>query len=537
MIALAQGGAGLALVMGFALLGTRQLAAASVLLVVQSGGAAATAVALNLPWLAVSPVLLAAGVWLLRAWTPMLDPDCAPVGGAKVGVGVGAALAILCQSQGSLALPLTIVLLSILLAATRPHPVMQVVALVAMQNGIILAGSLVGQLELLAGAMLHPLALPIACFVLPLPLAAGLLGPAAVSLLGHATVAESWQAGLRRAAAGLGWADLVLAVLIFVTTLLIPFDALASIFAPLLGLDGVLRSCARLHRGSLTAGRRAAALLQTGFTVLAVSTQNPMVAWMGVLAATAAALLPALSWRWDRVLPAYPAAGLGLFSLLLLPVAPSVLAYFSLFAGFAVMSAVVPDLCPALVILLLRQAIQAPWPAGAATLGIAVGLIGALACAILLFGPVRRHRATLLQLGQASVAALAVCLGQPDGRFAALVLLILLILTRAALRIADGPAATLALAGLGGALPVGVFPALVLVVLALSERSPWLLLPLGAAIAAMVAASVPRRLPALQARITLRSIAWLPLVIVILVGYFAPDGLVHWWHNLTAGPT
>ena len=31
------------------------------------------------------------------------------------------------------------------------------------------------------------------------------------------------------------------------------------------------------------------------------------------------------------------------------------------------------------------------------------------------------------------------------------------------------------------------------------------------------------------------SIAWLPLLLAILAGYFAPDGLVHWWHVLTAG--
>ena len=56
--------------------------------------------------------------------------------------------------------------------------------------------------------------------------------------------------------------------------------------------------------------------------------------------------------------------------------------------------------------------------------------------------------ATLLLFSQLSVAALAICMGRPDGRFAALVLLILIILTRSALRLLHGPAAPWARAGL-----------------------------------------------------------------------------------------
>jgi hypothetical protein len=147
----------------------------------------------------------------------------------------------------------------------------------------------------------------------------------------------------------------------------------------------------------------------------------------------------------------------------------------------------------------------------------------------------------MLVLGQASIAAVSICIGQEAGRFAALVLLILLILTRSAARITDGRAATLALAGLGGIPPLGVFPGLVLVVLALAAHDPWLLLPVGLALIPFAAASLPQPLPDFALRPDFArgrgapSIAWLPLAASVLAGYFAPDQLVHWWHLLTAG--
>jgi hypothetical protein len=180
-------------------------------------------------------------------------------------------------------------------------------------------------------------------------------------------------------------------------------------------------------------------------------------------------------------------------------------------------------------------------------------VIALLACAILLTNRARLHRTTLLVLSQASIATLAICTGQAEGRFAALVLLILLILCRGAARITGGPAGTLAMAGLGGVLPFGLFPGLVLVVLALSAHDSWLLLPLGTALIPILlaslpgsasvpgstsvrgSASVPRYRADFSSLMKIPSIAWLPLLLAILAGYFAPDSLVHSLHLLTAG--
>lgn len=548
MTPLAQGSAGVALVMCFALLRSRQVAASAIFLSVQSAAVALAAIVLHQPVMSLPPLFLAGGIWLLRHRTPMLDIDTAPTGGAKIGIATGTVLAILCQSQGNLALPSAIVLLSVLLAVTRTHPLVQIIALVATQNGLTLASSFVMQPVFYTTTALLPAFAPLACLFLPLPLAAGLLVPALFMVHGtiakpHVAIQEvsrvskAWAAARHRIMTWLGWIDLALAFAVFAATLLVPLDALASVFAPLVGLDGVLRSCARRKRNVLTLGRRGSALLQSSFTVLAVCTPHPIIAWLAVLAATCATLFPMLTRRWDGAILASFAAGLALFGMLLLPATSSMLAYFSLFVGLMMIAVVVPDLGPVMVILILRLASQTPWTSAVEALGTSMALIALLVCAGMLICDAKVCRASLLQLAQTSIAALAICLGQPDGRFAAFTLVVLLILTRAATRCIGGGAAILALAGLGGIPPFGVFPGLVLVVLALSAHAPWLLLPLGVSLIPVVSAALPLRLPNFPVRLSVPSIAWLPLLLSILVGYCVPEQLVHWWRILAAGRT
>jgi hypothetical protein len=499
--------AGLALVMGFALLCVRQISAGAILLAVQSGAVAVAALVAHLPLMAIPPILLAAGVWFTPDVLATLEARTVPVGGAKLGVAAAAVLAVLCQSQSTGALPLAVILVAVLLAATRRHPLMHVMALVGLQNGIVLASAQPG--VLLPEVVLPRVLLSGACFALPLPLAVGIL-------------AAHLRSG--KTAAWLGWVDFGMALVIFVATILVPLDSIGSIFAPLLGLEGALRAWRRRNRQALPA-RRGLALLTGLFQVLAVSVPDVTMSWLAVLACIATSLLPVMTRRWDDAVLAVLGAGIALFGLTAL--GPSILGYFSMFAGFIAIAAVVPDLAPILVVLILRLANQAPWSAGIEAIGLTVALLALLACAALLL---RRSSAALLQQSQACVAALSICLGQADGRFAGLVLLILLILCRSAARIADQPIAGLAIAGLGGVPPLGVFPALVLVVLAISGHRAWLLLPLGAAFVPILLASLPRRLPGVSP-----SVGWVPLALAVLTGYFAPEGLVHWWHVLTAG--
>ncbi|MEA2742337.1 MAG: hypothetical protein QOG25_708, partial [Acetobacteraceae bacterium] len=574
MITLADGSAGLALVASIALLCTWRLQAASSLLAAQSAAVAVTALLLSRPLMALPPLLFASallagsffggGAWFARHRATADGPATSTLRGLIA----GAVLTVLCLSQDTLGLPLAIVTLAILFAVTRPHPPLQVMALIALQNGLVLVGCLGVE-----PAILSPVLLPVVCFVLPLPLAAHLLIPVQA-------------AAAARADSGLWRIDLALSIAMFAATLIIPLDGLASVFAPLLGFDAVMRSWARRTRNDLPPPRRAFALLQSGLILLAVCAPNVIVAWVAVCGAMAALLLPrlriatrspmapltlgitaegspalttlpnhvfqgavdrpalavaisssldqrstaadllplvlpradrfipvaaevvsrvrpsndderdglvahvplpcprgpgadgptssvtmlgrpvpagtvssgrapsalamgratrtlggaepTLTRRWDEAFLAFTGAGIALFGLLMLPSLPSALGYFSVFAGFIVIAAIIPDLAVVLVFLVLRLATQTQWPAGAEALGIGIALIALFACALRLMNPPGQHRATLLQLGQCSVVLLALCLGEADGRFAALVLMVLLILTGSAARLAGG---------------------------------------------------------------------------------------------------
>jgi hypothetical protein len=526
---LPQAAAGLALAVSFALLAVRRPGPAFLLLAVQSAAAALSAIAAHQPALAIPPVLLAFGAWTLQRL--VARPPAPPPKSIGLPVGLGVALAILCQSQGAFALPLAVMLLAVLLAAARPHPLSQVLSLVALQNGAVLTACLVRPLT--AGP---EAALAVACFALPLPLTAVLL-------------IRTSSTRSRPPGVWLAWLDLAASLAVTAATLLVPLDPTAFAFAPLLALDGVMRSWQRRTRTSMARYRRGLSLLTGLFPVLAVCSPQPVVAWLAVLAAITAAVLPTIARRWNHAVLAFQGAGVALCGLLAL--GPFVPAYLAVFAGFAAIAASVPDLAAVLVCLILRLADQAPWPVAdqapwpvadqapwpvaAQALGSAVALLALLACAARLRGKSPRAAINLLQLSQAAIAALAISLGQPDGRFAALMLLMLLILSRAATRAHDGPVADLAIAGLAGVPPLGVFPGLVLVVLATITRSAWLLLPMGIAAVPILRASLPRNLPSMRLTTTIPSLGWLPLALALLTGYFAPQRLVLWWHMLTTG--
>ena len=530
MTALAQGCAGLALVMCFALLRTRQISAAVVLLAVQSLAVAVTAAVLHRPVLAAAPLLLAASVWFIPRRSNALVPGTAPVGGAKLGILAAFTLAVLCQSQGPLGMPLAIVLLSMLLATTRRHPFMHVTALVALGNGLALAACLA------PGDPLNPpVLLPLGCLLLPLPLAAGLLLP------------DLTQRGIR-AAGWPGWVDLAVSLAILAATIAAPLDPTATLFAPLLAFDGVLRSIRRRRRQAISLQRRGLALLTSLFLVLAVAAPDPFTAWLAVLGAVTAALLPVLTWRWDQAVLAFQGAGAALLGLLLLTPATATLGFFSLFTGCVAVAGVVPDVAAVLVVIILRLATQAAWPGLVAQVGPCLAVLAVLACAAMLIrtygrlsgAAARPAPAALLELTQASIAALCIGLNQPDSRFAAVLLLVLLILSRASVRVATGRLSAAAVAGLGGIPPFGVFPGLLVAALAVASAQPWLLLPLGAAAVGVMVASLPRPIagaPIVGAPIgrAWLSIGWLPLLLAFVIGYAAPDRFVRWCQMLAAG--
>jgi hypothetical protein len=518
MTALAQGTAGLALVMVFVLLGTQQAKVAAMLLLAQSLIVAITAMAQHQPLIAAATIVVdVVGATLVLRQAQLGGPVAPPALGIKRGILAGAALAVLSLSCGVLWLPLSIVLLSILLAATRPHPRLRLIALVSLQNGLSIAACLDRPLPLPALASFF-LAVPLACTLLPPPRLARwrLLIPA---WIGRRT----------------GWMQLVLCLGLLAGSVVIPLDPIGAVFAPLIAAWGVAEARVMLHRTGLSVVARGATFKRLLFMLLAIGWDRPIIAWLCVVVALGASLYPAARRQPERMLLASCAAGLALFGLLTLPAAPPTLSYGTLFLGYATVAAVVPDLAVVVVVLVLRLTLKGHLPPVAGSILMGVALAGLAVCVLLLRHG--RHRATVVPLAQASLAATVLGLDLPQARFAALVLMILLILSRAAARLAagrHGVASAVALGGLGGIPPFGVFPGLVLVLLAFGSLQPWLLVPVGAALMVIAAASLPARRPD-WTRIGMPSLAWLPLLLTLGFGYFAPAELTRWLQAAIAG--
>ncbi len=505
MTVLAQAMPGVALAVGLALLCIRRVRTAAVLLAMQSAATAVAAAAVRQPLLALPPLLLGALVWFAPGRLAGQPPEMLPAGGTKPALAAGAILTVLCQSRGELALPLSVLLLAILLAACRRETWMRVMALVAIQNGIVLAACL---------SSFTPELFIVATAVLPLPLGLSLILARRPGLTARAF-----------ALVRLAPLDLAASLAGLAATVLLPLSPLATAFAPLLALDGLFQSYARGHKVGLAPGSRIAALVASTMVTGAACFPQPAAVWLAVLAAIGAHFAAAPNRRQDTAILAFAGAGVLLFGLLLAE-QPTVLACFCVFAGMIAVAAAVPDLAVPLTILLLRLSSRTDWPETAATLGLGIALAALAVCAIELS---RRRGVALLYLAQTSIAAAAICLGTPDGRFAAVVLLTLSILSRTATRLAGQPGAALSFAALAGVPPLGVFPGLVLAALALAGHNAWLLLPAGAAFVPILLAVRPVT-PGLSP-----SLAWIPLGLALAAGYLAPDGLVRWWHLLAAG--
>jgi hypothetical protein len=126
-----------------------------------------------------------------------------------------------------------------------------------------------------------------------------------------------------------------------------------------------------------------------------------------------------------------------------------------------------------------------------------------------------RNHDKWLKLSQTAIVLLPLGLGSEDGRFAAVVLLILLILTNLA-------------AALAASARVMLFPGLALTALAISGPAPWLLLPFGAGVIAIL-------LDFGRPKAMLTPANALPLALAFLIGTCTPNSLVRWLHTLAAG--
>ncbi len=240
--------------------------------------------------------------------------------------------------------------------------------------------------------------------------------------------------------------------------------------------------------------------------------------------------------------------------------------YTALFVGYAAIAAVVPDLGVILGVLILRLTVEMPLPSIASDILVVVAVAGLLGSSIMLAdgaglitgttdtlsnrterlaNRTTQGRLSLMSLAQTSIAAVALGLDRPDTRFAAAVLLFLLILTRSAAPIARGPSAIATSAGLAGIPPLGVFPGLVLVLLAISSHAPWLLLPVGLGLVGVIGTAITKpgrwrdaaELSPGRVAGVLHYSGLAPILLAFLFGFSAPVGMIDWLRAMTAaGP-
>lgn len=474
MTVLVQVGTGAVLVIALLLVWTQQPLTIRALVSAQSAAVAAANVGMHRPSLAAAAGFLAV---LAAVYPPAIRGETTHGGDRVRWVAAGAALAVLTQSQGAVGIPLALILLALLPGRLMPR-------LFGAANGLLLAGAVTGH------------AAPVFC-------AACLAVPATLYIPPLRPPRLPSRAGL---------ADLTVMVILLGATLTLPLNAVGAIVAPLMALDGALSAWSRR---TIRSKARVFAMARDGFAVAAVALSGPVTAWVAILAVAAASFA---GRRPDRMAFAGLGAALALFGWMQ---TATTAGSFALFAGFACMAATVPDLAPVAVIFLLRHAAE-PGPAG-----IAVALAALLTATVAVW---RSNRTGLLQLGPAALAALCVAAG-PDGRFAALVLVILVLLTRSATRFPDS--AALARAGLGGVPPLGVFPGTALAIMALADQQPWLAAPV---IVAQIAFAV-RALAGGNLLVWPKtpSPGWLPLVLSVLAGFLAPASLVQWWRIVAAG--
>jgi len=231
-----------------------------------------------------------------------------------------------------------------------------------------------------------------------------------------------------------------------------------------------------------------------------------------------------------------------LFGQIALPSASTLLALGCLLLGQAMLVVMVPVLLPLVMILVLRFRAVAALTHDAAltdTMLIALGLGTALACAaMLLMRPRARDRLTLLHIGQTGIGVFAFGLGTAEAMFAGLIHLLLLAVTWTAAEVSDigRPERLAAIAGLAGLPPFGVWPGLVLIILATAHRSVWLLLALSLALGLIAWATVVRLPSRRWTRPAVPTLAWVPLAVTVLLGLAMPDVVAAWLRGLAVVP-
>jgi len=564
-----QGGAAVALALGFALLASRrmnvsiaictgQMLAALVAALVQGDVLVATAElvqAVAFAWWgdALLPGLQHGGrrrsVHVITANRgATIEPPVAVV------LVAGAVLTALALAVPDAGIAFAVVLLGLLVSATERRPLHQVLGLAAAQSGLLLSALSVRATGLALGLTV-------------LPLLPG-LGATGLWLGANRRRVAAWLAPHVAA-----WIDVAISCLALLCAATLPWhlglagdgwrvDARAAHMALLLGALAAAGSWRQRDARPIW-GSRLAILAGTVLAVVAVA---PLLAWVGMAVATCGVVvstLPARAEAWRRLRLGSTGLALAWFGAIALhAAAPPLAAMAASMLGYGSLAVLAPELTVAAVAVVVR--LPAPPVLLLATGLAALGLGAALSLAALStwprhvpgpdpgiarassptdptwlrsLDPIDRARMArsgpptamaIAGLAQAGIAVFAFGLGSSGGAFAGLLQLTFLALTQCALLLSqpNGVDRLAALAGLGGVPPFGVFASLGLVVAATASTAPLLLIPLGIGLAA-IAWTMLRQIPA--ERRLCASPAWLPLALLLLCGFAMPASWLAWF--------
>lgn len=268
----------------------------------------------------------------------------------------------------------------------------------------------------------------------------------------------------------------------------------------------------------------------------ALSPVNPLLTWLALAvagAASAAIRLPRFRAALSQLLPCNAALGLALFGAVAIQVNSVQIGCIALLLGWGTLVLLDTALLPVLLLLALRLDMGLAQTSFAPLIGnlmLAGGLADLLliAAIVLLRTGTSRYPAWLT-LAQGGVVLCAFGVGGPEMRFAGLLHLTLLVLSRSAVELSSehGLDRLASLAGLSGLPPFGVFPSLALIVFGTAIRMPWLLLPLAIGLLIVGWGSITR-LPQDTGRLK-ASPAWIPLAAAVVVGIALPSPIAEWF--------
>jgi hypothetical protein len=268
----------------------------------------------------------------------------------------------------------------------------------------------------------------------------------------------------------------------------------------------------------------------------ALTLASSLLVWLALAiagAASAAIRLPRFRAALSQLLPCNAALGLALFGAVALHVGSVQIGCIALLLGWGTLVLLDTAMLPLTLLLALRLQtglVETAYAPLVGNLMLAGGLADLLLiAAIVLLRTGTSRYPVWLTLAQGGVVLCAFGVGGPEMRFAGLLHLTLLVLSRSAVLLSSeqGLDRLASLAGLSGLPPFGVFPSLALIVFGIAIRMPWLLLPLMVALL-VVGWGCITRLPQDPGRLN-TSPAWIPLLAGVVVGIALPSPIAGWF--------